>query len=65
MVTMHGEDFMEPDIMVISVRHIPFRDADEVLSRWNPVKQGYLFSIVAPDKDTTNYLNQKYIPGKE
>lgn len=56
---------MEPDIMVISVRHVPFRDADEVLSRWNPLKQGYLFSIVAPDKDTTDYLNQKYLPKKD
>lgn len=52
---------MEPDVMVISVRHIPFKEAEGILNRWNQKEQGYLFSIVAQDKDITEYLNKKYI----
>ena len=41
----------EPDVLIISVRHVPFRDADEILTTWNPAQQGYIFNIVSESED--------------
>lgn len=56
---------MEPDVMVVSVRHIPFKEAEGILNRWNQKEQGYLFSIESPVKEVADYLTQKYISGRE
>lgn len=47
--------------MIVSVRHVPLNEAESVLKRWNEKEQGYLFSIVAQDKDITEYLEGKYL----
>lgn len=51
----------EPDVLIVSVRHIPFRDADEILTTWNPAQQGYIFSIVSESEDVQKYLSRKYL----
>lgn len=51
----------EADVMIISVRHVPFLDADEVLSRWNPMKQGYVFHIFSENICAQDYLQKKYL----
>lgn len=52
----------EADVLIVSVRHIPFREADEVLSRWNPKMQGYVFHIFSENLYVQDYLQQKYLP---
>lgn len=52
----------EPDVLIVSVRHVPFRDADEVLSRWNPEQQGYVFHIFSENLYAQDYLQTKYLP---
>lgn len=52
---------MGNDVMIVSVRHVPLNESESVLKRWNAKEQGYLFSIVAQDKDITEYLEKKYI----
>lgn len=52
---------MGNDVMIVSVRHVPLNESESVLKNWNAKEQGYLFSIVAPDKDISNYLENKYI----
>ena len=32
----------EADVLIVAVRHISFRDADEILSRWNAAEMGYV-----------------------
>lgn len=51
----------EPDVLIVSVRHVPFRDADEVLSRWNPKQQGYVFHIFSENLYVQDYLQNKYL----
>lgn len=50
------------DVLIVSVRHIPFRDADEELSRWNPKLQGYVFHIFSENIYAQDYLQKKYLP---
>ena len=51
----------EPDVLIVAVRHVPFRDADEILSQWNPVEQGYVFHIFSEDLYAQDYLQTKYL----
>lgn len=51
----------EPDVLIVSVRHIPFRDADEILTNWNPAQQGYIFNVVSECEDVQKYLSKKYL----
>lgn len=51
----------EPDVLIVSVRHVPFRDADEILSQWNPEEQGYVFHIFSEDLYAQDYLQTKYL----
>lgn len=51
----------ESDVLIIAVRHVPFRDADEILSQWNPQKQGYVFHIFSENLYAQNYLQTKYL----
>lgn len=51
----------EPDVLIVAVRHVPFRDADEILSQWNPSKQGYVFHIFSEDLYAQDYLQTKYL----
>lgn len=51
----------ESDVLIVAVRHVPFRDADEILSQWNPVKQGYVFHIFSEDLYAQDYLQTKYL----
>ena len=52
---------MGNDVIIVSVRHVPLNESESVLKRWNEKEQGYLFSIVAQDKDITEYLEGKYL----
>lgn len=52
---------MGNDVMIVSVRHVPLNESESVLKNWNAKEQGYLFSIVAQDKEITEYLEKKYI----
>lgn len=52
----------EADVLIVAVHHIPFRDADEVLSRWNSKLQGYVFHIFSENLYVQNFLRQKYLP---
>lgn len=52
----------EADVLIVSVRHIPFRDADEILNHWNPKMQGYVFHIFSENLYVQDYLRQKYLP---
>ena len=52
----------EADVLIVSVRHVPFRDADEVLSRWNHEQQGYVFHIFSENIHAQDYLQKKYLP---
>lgn len=47
--------------MIVSVRHVPLDESESILNRWNEKEQGYLFSIVAQDKEITEYLENKYL----
>ena len=51
----------ESDVLIIAVRHVPFRDADEILSQWNPQKQGYVFHIFSENLYVQDYLQTKYL----
>lgn len=51
----------EPDVLIVSVRHVPFRDADEILTTWNSAQQGYIFNIVSECEDVQKYLLRKYL----
>lgn len=51
----------ESDVLIVAVRHVPFRDADEILSQWNPQKQGYVFHIFSEDLYAQDYLQTKYL----
>lgn len=51
----------EFDVLIIAVRHVPFRDADEILSQWNPQKQGYVFHIFSENLYAQDYLQTKYL----
>lgn len=51
----------EPDVLIVSVRHVPFRDADEILSRWNPAEQGYVFHIFSENLYVQDFLQKKYL----
>lgn len=51
----------EADVLIVSVRHIPFRDADEVLNKWNPKMQGYVFHIFSENLYVQDYLQKKYL----
>lgn len=51
----------EPDVLIVAVRHVPFRDADEVLSRWNHKQQGYVFHILSENLYVQDYLQKKYL----
>lgn len=51
----------ESDVLIIVVRHVPFRDADEILSQWNPQKQGYVFHIFSENLYVQDYLQTKYL----
>lgn len=51
----------KPDVLIVAVRHVPFRDADEILSQWNPSKQGYVFHIFSEDLYAQDYLQTKYL----
>ena len=51
----------EPDVLIVAVRHVPFRDADEILSQWNPQKQGYVFHIFSENLYVQDYLQTKYL----
>lgn len=51
----------ESDVLIIAVRHVPFRDADEILSQWNPQKQGYVFHIFSENLYAQDYLQTKYL----
>lgn len=51
----------EPDVLIVAVRHVPFRNADEILSRWNPAEQGYVFHIFSEDLYAQDYLQTKYL----
>ena len=55
----------EPDVLIVSVRHVPFRDADEVLSRWNHEQQGYVFHIFSENLYAQDYLQNKYLPEEQ
>lgn len=46
----------EPDVLIVSVRHVPLKEADEVLTNWNPAKQGYVFNIASNVEDVQKYL---------
>lgn len=50
----------ESGVLIVSVRHIPFRDANEVLSRWNHEQQGYVFHIFSEHIHAQDYLQKKY-----
>ena len=52
----------EADVLIVSVRHVPVRDADEILSRWNHAQQGYVFHIFSENLYVQDYLRQKYLP---
>lgn len=51
----------EPDVLIVSVRHVPFKEANEVLTNWNPAKQGYVFNIASNVEDVQKYLLRKYL----
>lgn len=51
----------EADVLIISVRHVPVRDADEILSRWNHAQQGYVFHIFSENVYAQDYLQKKYL----
>lgn len=51
----------ETDVLIISVRHVPVRDADEILSRWNHAQQGYVFHIFSENLQVQDYLQKKYL----
>lgn len=51
----------ESDVLIIAVRHVPFRDADEILSQWKPQKQGYVFHIFSENLYVQDYLQTKYL----
>lgn len=51
----------ESDVLIVAVRHVPFRDADEILSQWNPQKQGYVFHIFSENLYVQDYLQTKYL----
>lgn len=51
----------EPDVLIVSVRHVPLKEADEVLTNWNPAKQGYVFNIASNVEDVQKYLLRKYL----
>lgn len=51
----------EADVLVVAVRHIPFRDADEILSRWNAAEMGYIFHIYSENLQVQDYLQKKYL----
>lgn len=52
----------EADVLIVAVRHIPFRDADEILSRWNAAEMGYIFHIHSENLYAQDYLQKKYLP---
>lgn len=47
--------------MIVSVRHVPLNESERILKHWDEKEQGYLFSIVAQDKEITEYLENKYL----
>lgn len=53
--------FAEADVLIIAVRHIPFRDADELLNRWDAAKMGYVFHIFSENLLVQEYLQNKYL----
>lgn len=51
----------ESDVLIVAVRHIPFRDADKILSRWNAAEMGYIFHIYSENLLVQEYLQNKYL----
>nr|DAZ63932.1 MAG TPA: hypothetical protein [Caudoviricetes sp.]DAZ73833.1 MAG TPA: hypothetical protein [Caudoviricetes sp.] len=51
----------EADVLIVAVRHISFRDADEILSRWNAAEMGYVFHICSENLQVQDYLQEKYL----
>lgn len=51
----------EADVLIVSVRHVPFRDANEILSRRNHEQQGYVFHIFSENTYAQDYLQKKYL----
>lgn len=57
--------FDKADVLIVSVRHIPFRNADEILSRWNAAEMGYIFNISSENLSVQDYLQKKYLQEEE
>lgn len=50
-----------PDVMIVSVRHVPADKIRQVLDDWDKEKQGYIFSIESNNKDLANEILNYYL----